>query len=411
MDVTRRRSFTPTFLVLVNLLHPGCSPEAAPGPQATIRDSAGVAIIENRGSVRADVPAWRTSAEPLVTIGSLDGPEGEQLFRVRGAFRLQDGRIAVGNAGTNEVRIYRADGNHLRTLGGEGEGPGEFSFVRLAGTWGDSLVVLDRRLRRVSVLHPDEGFARSFTPQEAVGQYLLGGWALQGGTLLIQDLFLGDENESMVDGYQRSPVPLTLCDREGSLVADLGELPGADQFLSTQRTDHGIATVLLSVPFGRSPQIAVSGDRIFFGSQDSYELGVYAPDGDLRRLIRLDRSQIPLSEADLAAFIESDVADRDPSVGPERRRQLEEMPRMEFLPPHGAIHADAQGYFFVEEYRLPGDDIPVLNVFDPEGRLTGRLTLPAGLQILEIGEDYVLGLVQDEMGVEYLSLYELYRPA
>ena len=83
---------------------------------------------------------------------------------------------------------------------------------------------------------------------------------------------------------------------------------------------------------------------------------------------------------------------------------------MDFLPAHGALFADALGYLYVEDYRLPGEEVPTFNVFDPQGRLTGRLQLPAGLQVLEVGEDYLLGLYRDELDVEYLRLYALERP-
>lgn len=57
-----------------------------------------------------------------------------------------------------------------------------------------------------------------------------------------------------------------------------------------------------------------------------------------------------------------------------------------------------------------GTDPPVVDVFDPTGRLTGRFTLPVPLQVLEIGQDYLLGLFRDEMGVESLRVYGLTRP-
>jgi hypothetical protein len=392
------------------LLTPGCGSEGEAGPSATVRDSSGVAIVENHGSVPADAPPWTLSADPITAIGSFDGPEADQLFRVRGALRLPDGRIAVGNSGTNEIRIYRTDGSHEKSWGGEGEGPGEFSSVLLAGRWGDSLVIMDRSLRRITLLHPDEGFVRSFTPEDGAGQYIMGAWAMAGGTVLLRDVFLGDEEVSLTDGSRRDPTPLAVCDAQGTLVADLGHFPGADQVFVTMRTDYGIARVLMDVPFGRSPQIAVAGNRMYFGSQDSYEIGVYRADGALERLVRLDRIPIPVTDAELAAFVEADLADLDESAIPDRRRQLEEMPRMEFRPAHGAVYADPTGYLFVEDYPGPGGDVTEFNVFDPKGRLVARLSLPPGLRPLEIGEDYLLGLYEDDLGVEYLRLYDLNSP-
>ena len=45
----------------------------------------------------------------------------------------------------------------------------------------------------------------------------------------------------------------------------------------------------------------------------------------------------------------------------------------------------------------------VWTVFDPQGRIEGLVETPR-LEVFEIGEDYVLGLVEDEMGVEYVGV-------
>ncbi len=49
--------------------------------------------------------------------------------------------------------------------------------------------------------------------------------------------------------------------------------------------------------------------------------------------------------------------------------------------------------------------------FSREGVLLGTLSLPERLEVLEFGEDYVLGVWKDEMDVEYVRLYALQDPA
>jgi len=53
------------------------------------------------------------------------------------------------------------------------------------------------------------------------------------------------------------------------------------------------------------------------------------------------------------------------------------------------------------------DAAAVWLVFDPAGRLLGEVEMPAGLEVFEIGEDYVLGLVRDDLDVERLMLHPL----
>jgi hypothetical protein len=47
-------------------------------------------------------------------------------------------------------------------------------------------------------------------------------------------------------------------------------------------------------------------------------------------------------------------------------------------------------------------------VFDPTGALLGVVPLPP-IQVMEIGDDFVMGVYQDEMEVEYLQVFELHR--
>ncbi len=45
-------------------------------------------------------------------------------------------------------------------------------------------------------------------------------------------------------------------------------------------------------------------------------------------------------------------------------------------------------------------------MFDPTGQLLGVVALPR-VRVLEIGDDYMLGVFQDALEVEYLHLYQI----
>jgi len=56
------------------------------------------------------------------------------------------------------------------------------------------------------------------------------------------------------------------------------------------------------------------------------------------------------------------------------------------------------------------DDEPAnWSVFAPDGVWLGRVTLPSGLEVYEIGSDYILGRSMDEMDVERILVYELVK--
>jgi hypothetical protein len=48
-------------------------------------------------------------------------------------------------------------------------------------------------------------------------------------------------------------------------------------------------------------------------------------------------------------------------------------------------------------------------VIDEAGRLLGTVMTPAGLEILEIGRDYILGIAHDEFTVQYIRRYPLLK--
>ena len=90
---------------------------------------------------------------------------------------------------------------------------------------------------------------------------------------------------------------------------------------------------------------------------------------------------------------------------------VESLPLAEHFPAFSTILTDDTGYLWVREYDLPQElnPAPLWTVFDPEGRVLGFVETPAGLDILQIGEDFILGRVKDEFEVEYVQLWPLER--
>ena len=84
------------------------------------------------------------------------------LSRVATVRRLDDGSILLANSGSASLRHYDAGGRFIRSIGGQGEGPGEFRGLSwFAVLPGDSLVAFDRMLRRVSLFDLDGAFLGS----------------------------------------------------------------------------------------------------------------------------------------------------------------------------------------------------------------------------------------------------------
>lgn len=411
-DSRSRVSLGLSAAILLPLL--GCGTDPGAGPRSTLLDSAGVTIVENSGDVGEDRGGWGVDSTPLLSIGSFQGDSLSQLFRIQGALRLADGSIALANGGSGEIRVYGPDGRFVAAHGRKGEGPGEYQMPTLAGKLGgDTLVVVDVQLRRISLVDAREGFLRSAAISEELGGGIFPQGMFQDRSIVVGGGFYWSSGHGgqLTEGYTRRETSYLSSSLDGRLVTDFGVFRGSEFFMQILRSGDHMGMSARLIPFGKYAMQAVGPRHLFVASGDRWEVRAFAADGALERIIRLDRAPTPITQADLAAYIEEQVAvASDPTRAQEIRQGLAEMPILEVMPAFAGLKADALGYLWVERYRRPGDSIPVFDVLDPEGRVTSRVALPEPMEVLEIGADYILGLHRDELEVEYVRLYGLTRP-
>ena len=123
MRATKHPQILIALLAATTMLS-GCG-EGASGSSAdtfALRDSAGVRLADNRGAAWAAGAGWRLADTPALEIGVADGAPEYLLNRVQAAVRRADGTIVLANGGTQEIRFYAAEGQHLRSVGGPGGG-------------------------------------------------------------------------------------------------------------------------------------------------------------------------------------------------------------------------------------------------------------------------------------------------
>lgn len=401
----RTRRFPSAALALGVAAAAACG-DATGGEGFTVTDSAGVEIVASTA------PAWPGDARPLgapeVTIGVVGGAAAYQLDRVESALRLPDGRIVILNEGSSELRFYDARGRHLRTVGGAGEGPGEYR--RLAGAVGvdDSLLVFDAALARLSVLDLDGVYGRSFRieptadPIRPARMYRLAG--ILGDTALVMLASRFPANMRPRPMIYWDSVPNLLYARDGTLLGRIGPPSGMEIEARTEpRQSAG------SRPFGRVSAAAVGGDRLHYGDADDFTIEVYDGAPRLRRLIRLPGHQ-PARVADRWREIyERRTAELDPAAG--REAQLRsyfadaDLPERE--PGHGPDMAVAEdGGVWIERYaHYWSGRTPAWDVFDPSGRWLGAVQPPSDLDVYQVGPWGLLAGWRDELDVEYVSLW------
>ena len=424
-----RTSDTPGLVVRLAslLLAAPCLAACGAGGDAEItlvRDSAGVRIVESSAPAWADDERWRVVEPPLVEIGTDQGDDAYQLFDVRGAVRLSDGRIVVLNAGTNELRWYDATGRHQASAGGTGGGPGEFSsldFIALLP--GDSVLAFNLAPARASLFAPDGMFVRDLPvplPDDRMAWIgLVASGVLTGKRLVFwsQPLY-GSGYNDFRDGINRLPHPIGIADLEHARFDSVGLAPGWDVWVEHQgRGDARMA----APPFARSSDVIGSGDQIYIAPTDDFTVMVLDASGALTRIVRTPHEPVPIRSRDWDAWVAElvELFPMPPEQRAEGNRLLAAMPVPDDLPAYRGLDVDRAGNLWLHDYPRPGLASPGARVFDSTGRWLGSVSLPAGIKRalsreplpFDIGADWILGIWTDAQGVERVRLYRLDKPS
>ena len=384
-----------------------CGEPSGDAPGTVVRDSAGVRIVENDHTRPAwgEGEGWKLSEEPILRIGSVEGDTAQLLYRVTDSRRLTDGRIAVVNSGTSQVRLYDAGGLLLQTIGGAGDGPGEFrSPWHVHPIAGDSLLVIDL-YREISIFDRDGIYAREFLP--AVPEEVQVSHGLEpvdqfgDGTLLFRGHYPLDPSGT---GVRRSRIQMIRSHLDESFGGSLGDYDDQAGF-------PGLQPMYAFFPWAKE---AASDTTMWYGPGDRFELREVGFDGALLTIVRLDRAPRPVTQADRNAFRDGYLV---MASGPREeflRRRVEEVFFPDAFPAHFDLETDPLGNLWVQDYYsfIFEERVDrVWTVIDPGGRYLGDVTVPAGLAVHDIGEDYVIGAWTDELGVEFVHVYRIEKPS
>ena len=379
---------------------------------ASVRDSAGIRIVENAKPQWSAETAWRIADAPSLDIGVFEGDPEYQLFRVRGAVRLTDGRVVVANAGTEELRYFGPDGTFERATGSEGGGPGEFKQLAILRRGpADSVITYDFSNRRVSLFDPAGDFARAFTVEASQG-FAFFRDRLSDGTFVMSATQFGTGGR---DGRFRDTATWLHYGAEGGVLDTIRRFPELEMFM---RQSSGNVMVM-GVPFGRSTQSATRGTHLLVGTGETFEVREYDQAGELVGIIRRLFDPIPLTAADIEHYIQTDIDRTEEENRAEVRKSWEDFPFPDTMMPYAAFRMDADGNLWVEVHEDPAARTASQydrsayaaqwHVFDPDGQWLGVVQMPAGFRPTDIGSDYVLGTWQDDLDVEHVQMFELIK--
>jgi hypothetical protein len=383
-----------------------CGQPDRSSPAIAERDSAGITIVEN--NLERPAETCSIGRKPSLVIGGVEGDEQQQLYRVFGAARLGNDRIALVNDGSKEVRIYDRQGQLRTRMGREGGGPGEFQNAFYFSVLpGDTLWVANYPPFEFVIFSADGKFVRTVRPQPH--SYLPEDFpVLDDGRFVLthrEDMF----RQTPLGVYSPRTVTLVLHDRNGVLIDTIGTYANG-QWARLQGNQ------LMTRLFEASPQIHAMGARVLIGHGSQPELRILngSPALTVNRVIRWTTGDRTVTAEVVRAERERKeklYRDHPPAA---RAKELEAefgkaRPVAEKLPAFAGAMFGRDGRIWVRESRTPSPDRTYRWIaFDSTGRFQCRATIPAFEVLLEFGRDHVLGLERDELlGVERVLEYPL----
>jgi hypothetical protein len=242
----------------------------------------------------------RWTLAPDVRIGDDETGEAYEFTVIIGVAVSPRGLVHVLQGGEAAVRVFDERGRHVRTIGRDGEGPGEFRAPGAFGFLGDTLWVHDRSLRRVSYFAPDGAFLRAETPTplpvrrspDDVVAIVSPAMLLPGG----HAIGMGNYNaDAAARGLVRA-VPWLRLTRAGAVIDTLAWVTIA----SPLALRSAQSTTFMVQPFSSAPiaVVAASG-RLVIVDRDAPEGGIavhaISPNGDTLWTRRLEYAPVRLT--------------------------------------------------------------------------------------------------------------------
>jgi hypothetical protein len=397
---TARPRRTAAALALLAL---ACSGTATDGQTGVARrDSAGIAIYQAAGL------GPRVQATETLRLGAVDGPPELTFFRVRDARLGQGGAIVVLDGGDDVVKLFDSAGRALRTMGGTGEGPAEFSAAWLLELRGDTVRVLDTDQRKIVT------FSLS---GELLATRRIGFSVSQHG---FPDAFASSLGGRLfVAGVQGCGFPRGPNDNQWGLFAfgpdgaveDTLRLGFVHEALPVYvSSGRSRACTVIQWPFEAGPALAFDpAGGGAWSPGDAFE--IHWLDESLARVTAIWRYPVEsrtVTDAQRRAF--QDTLGAREFISEQFRRTVEQSADSagypDVWPAVEALLVAGPGTVWARRVTLPGAAQQEWDVLT-DGRHVKTVVLPAALRVTDVKRNRVLGAMKDELDVDYVTLFSV----
>ena len=389
-------------LALAVISTPACSDGARRETDVSVVDSAGVEIVTS--APLASGARCALGDEPTLALGAIEGADPYLFHQIRDAARLSDGSVAVVDGGSREIRLFAGTGEHLRSMGGAGEGPGEFR-----GPWllwvmpGDTLWASDYMPWRFNVFSRVGEFSRAVQPDPYQLHAFVRGGVLADGTSV-------NVTQAMAQpGAEETTLLVLAHGPDGALTDTVASLPGP-----RLEPVSDLPGFFLMPVFHPGSLVAARGSAIAMTSARDPEVRILDTEYQLRRIVRWLEPDRDVTDRHVQAFREDYMTARggrdspgwsaadEASIGDSRTVS-------DRFPTASDLMLGRDGRVWVKRFTKPRAE-PEWMAFGPEGGFVCRLAPGSNLTPYEFGADYMLGLGLDDLGTERVLMYPLHPP-
>lgn len=401
----------------------------------TVRDSAGVSIVEHSAAYIAALPEWTIDSLPLQ---ELRGDRTDTQFaKIIDAVQRADGGFYLADEQQHDIKAFSADGAFERVVSASGRGPGEVGYVsRLQLLTGDSLAFADADNRRLSVFAPDGRFARQVLfPRFEDGSSVAISLQLADGRLFGTQRRPFVEAPENRDSLYRTPFAIVAFRVTPATLTNIASPTNAPaSTVDTSTVDTIAVDTIAVVPdlesyrantteggetradeyplrFGRNTSFASDGRHTFVATNETAEIVEYGDKGVMRR-IRSVRTPRPVTYEDRAR-LEGEVLDDLEKRGLPSDR-LADFQRIMKSWRYATMHTFARrllvgtdGSVWTEDPWILENDPRQYLVYDSTGIALAHVVLPPRIKLLRVSTREVLGVWKDADDVPHLMRWRI----
>jgi hypothetical protein len=330
---------------------------------------------------------------------------GCELNGVNAIVMQGGGGIVVSNARNQQLCFFSADGRLLKAVGRRGSGPGEFQAMGDVSLYrGDSIVVSDPMLKRISVFGPRGEPGREFrveSPDTLGGHHstvaLANGEFLLGFNLVRT---MAPQKDAVVFHEQ-----FVRATPDGILGARVARVVQGEHFVQALDRNFG-GSAYWSLQWGREMAISPVAAGFVHGDGGDNIVREYDPAGRIVTTHVLPLARQAITPEIIAAFKARELAAAKPARRAEIEKMVEEMPYPKQMPAFTNIIADPDGPVWVEQYPH-GLVSPVWLRLDRTSRLAGSYQLPARFRLLAVRADRACGVGRDADDLETVYCFNV----